>query len=92
MKHDRYVHELKQQLIPFYDSIDLNVPVYRKKRVVGEIDLIARKGKWTDLYEVKCSWRLTKAKKQLARIRKHLHILDGNVFFYCGLSKQLLMV
>jgi hypothetical protein len=46
-----------------------------------------------DIYEVKCSHRFYKARKQLTRIRKLLGKEQKeicNVFFYCGESKLLM--
>jgi len=94
-KHDQYVENLRKQLSGVYDSIDTNVRLYRGKkrvRVVAEIDLLAKQGNVYDIYEVKCSHRITKAKLQLRKIRKKLspkyHIRD--TFFYCGNSSLLL--
>ncbi len=69
-KHDKYVLELKDKIKHKYDSLSINVKVATKKRSLGEIDIIARKGKKIDLYEVKCSHRIMKARKQLKRIKK----------------------
>ena len=52
-KHDRYVLELREKIKHRYDSISVNVKVASKKRSLGEIDLVARKGRKIDLYEVK---------------------------------------
>lgn len=78
---------------PDYDSIERNVPIYsKKKRLVAEIDLLALKEGKYDVYEVKCSHRIYKAKKQLSKIRKLLKKEakeTRNIFFYCGESKML---
>ena len=73
-KHDRYVLELSNKIKNSYDSISVNVPVKYSKRSVGEIDIMAKKGNMLDLYEVKCSYRILKAKKQLNRIKRYLNI------------------
>ena len=62
------------------------------KRYFGEIDIMAQKGNRLDLYEVKCSYRILKAKKQLNRIRRHLKLENSRSFFYCGNSKALVVV
>ena len=91
-KHDRYVLELSSKIRDNYDFISLNVPVKHYKRSLGEIDIIARKGNRFDLYEVKCSYRILKAKKQLKRIRNILNLKNARSYFYCGNSGMLVTV
>jgi predicted RecB family endonuclease len=90
--HDRYVLELSDRIRHKYDSISVNVPVKQSKRSLGEIDIIAKKGNKFDLYEVKCSYRIMKAKKQLARLKRYLGIPNAGSFFYCGNSGLLVTV
>lgn len=90
-KHDRYVEQLIGQLRHRYDFLATNVPIINSKRVVGEIDIYAIKGDKVDLYEVKCSYRIHKARHQLSRIRKLLDAPSGENFFYCGGSDMLVM-
>lgn len=93
-KHDVYVKQLSRELEPKYDTILTNVPLYsfrkRKTRLVGEIDILAKKGNNYDIYEVKCSPRITKAKIQLQKIKKNVNYRVNNMFFYCGNSAHLL--
>ncbi len=91
-KHDRYVLELSSKIKDRYDSISLNVPVKHSKRSLGEIDIVAKKGSRLDLYEVKCSYRITKARKQLNRIKNILNLKNAKSYFYCGNSKALVTV
>ncbi len=91
-KHDRYVLELKDKIKHKYDFISVNVKVAGRKRSFGEIDLVAKKGNNIDLYEVKCSHRIVKAKKQLERMRKLLQLDKSRSYFYCGSSGSLLVV
>jgi len=91
-KHDLYVLELSDKIRDNYDSLSLNVPVKHSKRSLGEIDIVAKKGNRFDLYEVKCSYRILKAKKQLSRIKKYLKLKNARSFFYCGNSKALVTV
>lgn len=91
-KHDRYVLELKDRIKDNYDSISTNVPLRHSKRSLGEIDIIAKKGDRFDLYEVKCSYRIVKAKKQLDRLKKYLKLENSRSYFYCGNSKSLVTV
>ena len=91
-KDDRYVLELSDKIKDKYDSISVNVPVRHSKRSLGEIDIVAKKGSRYDLYEVKCSYRILKAKKQLLRIKKHLNLKNAGSYFYCGNSKMLVTV
>ena len=72
--------------------ISTNVPIKHHKRNLGEIDIVAQKGNRFDLYEVKCSYRIVKAKKQLRRIKKYLNLKNVRSFFYCGNSKLLVTV
>ena len=92
-KHDRYVVELCERIKGNYDSVSVNVPVRVKKRLLGEVDILARKGGKVDIYEVKCSHRIIKAKKQLHRLGRYLKNLDiANFYFYCGSSGLLVVV
>ena len=91
-KHDMYVLELSNRIKDDYDSISLKVPVKHSKHSLGEIDIVAKKGSSFDLYEVKCSYRILKAKKQLSRIKRYLNLKNSRSFFYCGNSKVLVGV
>lgn len=92
-KHDRYVAELCEKIKDDYDSLSVNVPFREKKRLLGEVDIIARKGDKVDIYEVKCSHRIIKARKQLKRIRRYLTNLQiDKSYFYCGSSGLLLVI
>ncbi|HLC62387.1 MAG TPA: hypothetical protein VJI52_05205 [Candidatus Nanoarchaeia archaeon] len=91
-KHDRYVLELSDKIKHDYDYISTNVLLRHSKRSLGEIDIVAKKGNRLDLYEVKCSYRIVKARKQLKRIRKHLNLDNVRSYFYCGNSKVLVTV
>jgi hypothetical protein len=83
--------ELKDRISHRYDSISTHVPFSISKKSKGEVDIFAVKGKSIDLYEVKCSHRITKAKKQLKRARKHIGH-SGNSYFYCGSSGMLTLL
>jgi len=91
-KHDRYVLELSDKIKHKYDSVSVNVPIRHLKRSLGEIDIIAKKGNRLDLYEVKCSYRILKARKQLRRMKKYLKLPNARSYFYCGSSKMLVTV
>jgi len=91
-KHDRYVLELRDRIKHKYDFVSINVKVVSKKRSLGEIDLIAKRGNKVDLYEVKCSHRIHKAKKQLKRMKKLMNLDKSNSYFYCGSSGALMGV
>ncbi|MDP3765421.1 MAG: hypothetical protein Q8R04_02830 [Nanoarchaeota archaeon] len=91
-KHDRYVMELSNSIKDNYDSISVKVPVKHSKRSLGEIDIVAKKGNRFDLYEVKCSYRILKTKKQLNRIKKYLNLKNARSYFYCGNSKLLVTI
>ena len=93
-KHEHYVHLLSRIVESSYDEVLLNVPLYSKrKRLVGEIDLVGIKDGSYDIYEVKCSYRIAKARRQLEKIRNHMRdyrIKDA--FFFCGASRALICV
>ena len=91
-KHDRYVSELCKKISSRYDSLSTNVKIRNSKRSIAEIDVLARKGKRYHTYEVKCSHRITKAKKQLKRIRRIIGFDNTHAYFYCGSSKSLMLV
>ncbi|MGM5485077.1 MAG: hypothetical protein ACQEP1_04360 [Nanobdellota archaeon] len=89
IKHDDYVSELKERISYNYDTVSTHVPFSISRKSEGEIDIVAEKDKELDLYEVKCSRRITKAKKQLKRARKLLG-RKGRSYFYCGNSGALI--
>jgi len=91
-KHDKYVIELCERIRDMYDVLFTNVKLKRNKKLIGEIDIYARKGARIDIYEVKCSYRIAKAKKQLKKVKKFLDIKDGEKYFYCGNSDLLLLI
>jgi hypothetical protein len=91
-KHESYVELLSRIVAQNYDYIFMNVPVYSpRKRLVGEVDLIGVKDGQVDIYEVKCSHRISKAKRQLEKIRNHLPKVRES-FFFCGASRALICV
>lgn len=87
IKHDRYLQVLYERLESNYDSLSTNLVLYskRKNRKVAEIDLIAYREDTCDVFEVKCSYRVVKAKKQLKKIKKLMPEVK-RTFFYCGES------
>jgi len=89
IKHDIYLHDLCERVKYDYDSLSTNVRLFSKKgRVLAEIDLLAVREDCCDVYEVKCSYRITKARKQLLRIKRLMpHIT--NLYFFCGASGTL---
>ena len=91
-KHDRYVLELREKIQNDYDFVSVNVPLKHSKRLLGEIDLIGKKGNRFDVYEVKCSYRIVKARKQLNRIKRILKAENIGSYFYCGNSNVLVTV
>ena len=73
----------------------VHVPIFRQRRQrklqVAEIDIVAIKGQTVDLYEVKCSPRIAKAKRQIKKWRKYWQSHDiGNTYVYCGDAKKLI--
>jgi hypothetical protein len=72
-------------LILDYDVIFTRVPLYSgRKRRISEIDILALKDGYYDIYKVKCGPRAVKAKKQLRKLRKVMS-LESNLrktFYY----------
>jgi len=70
-----------------YDFVLKNVPIYsKKKRLIGEVDLIGMKDGVADIFEVKCSHRIVKARKQLKKFKEKLNCKVRKKFFFCGAS------
>lgn len=87
--------DLCEEIKPKYDFLLEKIPLYSKrKRLVAEVDVLAFKKNICDVYEVKCSYRITKARHQLRKIRKLLSRKSKvrNTFFFCGEAKTLIMV
>jgi len=95
--------DLCRRLESEYDSILTHVPLYsfktkrkksNKKRRIAEIDILAINKNYCDVYEVKCSYRIVKAKHQLNKIKKILSSTSKvrNSFFYCGEGDQIIKI
>jgi hypothetical protein len=87
------LEDLSAHLKSEYDFLLKNVPLYSKrKRRVAEIDILAFKDNAYDIFEVKCSYRITKARHQLNKIRKIISSTSKvrNIFFFCGESGSLI--
>gem|GEM_PF-2360319 len=80
---------LAQELQGHYDRLLLHVEFKTKKRSLGEIDIVGMRGEQFDLFEVKCSYRIVKARKQLVRFHRLLRYQSDALFFYHGGSKSL---
>ena len=87
-KHDRYVQDLYKKIQDRYDYLILDYEIGKSKRTLGQVDLAGVKDRNIDLYEVKCSYRIHKAEKQLRRARRIMRI-KGQLYFYCGSSGQI---
>ena len=90
-KHDQYVEELCSKIKDRYDSVSKHITIRAKKRMLDEVDVLAKKGGNVDLYEVKCSPRITKAKRQLRKLSRYLGggMNITNCYLYCGSSHSL---
>lgn len=92
-KHDRYVKQLSQRLQGSYDVLYTHYPIFGRKCQLAEVDLLGIKDGTIDVYEIKCSPRIVKARRQLSRIKR---LLSGrgrvNTFFYCGMSNAVLAI
>jgi Holliday junction resolvase-like predicted endonuclease len=83
------VNKLYSQIKGSYDTIDTHVSIDNSRRRMAEVDILAKKGDIIDIYEVKCSYKIIKAKKQLKRIKRILNAQNINLFFFCGESSRL---
>ena len=90
-KHDRYIQELSRKIKNNYDSISTNIKINKKKRSLFEIDVLARRGDDLDIYEVKCSYRIAKARKQARSFRRYLKKIS-NIYFYCGATESIVLL
>jgi len=66
-----------------------------KGRLIAEIDVIGVGAHGVDIFEVKCSNRVVKARKQLQKIKRLFGSgLDEqvNTWFYCGEAGRLLQI
>lgn len=90
-KHDRYVEELRRRIEERYDEVLVNQKFYARKRVVAEADLVGVRDGRVDIYEVKCSYRPTKAKAQLRKLRRIVSgsYAVGSLFFYPANTERL---
>ena len=61
-------------------------------RMVGEIDLLGVHAGGVDVFEVKCSFRPVKARKQLQKISKLFNDKQVKTWFYCGEAAQLMKI
>lgn len=91
-KHDRYVNSLVERIKDKYDSVSTNVVIKNDRRTLGEIDILAKRGDEFDVYEVKCSHRIIKARFQIKKIRKNIGFHLANAYFYCGMSGALCLI
>lgn len=96
LKHDEYVENLYEQLKDTYHTIYRSLPLHSSRgRLVGEIDLLAVNDHAVDIFEVKCSFRPVKAKKQLQKITKLFGAefdQQVNTWFYCGEAAKLVKI
>jgi hypothetical protein len=96
LKHDEYVERLYEQLKDNYERVYRGLPLYsRRGRLVAEIDLLAVNPGMVDIFEVKCSFRPTKARKQLEKIRRLVSGYEDaavQTWFYCGEAATLVKV
>jgi len=83
---------LVKQIRPKYDSISTHLKLERKKRLIAEIDIVARKGAELHFYEVKCSHRIVKARKQLNKLKKIFKNYDVACYFYCGAGDKIVEI
>lgn len=89
-KHDRYVQRLYDRIKDDYDAVERHVILSSRKCIKAEIDILAYKDDEVHVFEVKCSYRFVKAKKQLTRILRLLRLeCPAKAYFYCGSADRL---
>ncbi len=85
-----------QRLNTNTSQIQRNILIYSSKnRLVAEIDLLIERPNTIDIYEVKCSFRMIKARKQLHKIKKLLaptHQKPIKLYFYHGGGDELITI
>jgi predicted RecB family endonuclease len=85
LKHDKYLEDLCESIKDDYDGLWKNVTLFspKTKRKVAEIDILAVRDNKYYVYEVKCSYRISKARRQLRKIKRLLPNVR-ELFFFCG--------
>jgi len=85
LKHDKYLEDLCESIKDDYDGLWKNVTLFspKTKRKVAEIDVLAVRDNKYYVYEVKCSYRISKARRQLKKIKRLLPNVS-ELFFFCG--------
>lgn len=91
-KHDRYVQKLVKQIRSDYDDISTHLKLEKKKRLIAEIDVVARRGNELHFFEVKCSHRIVKARKQLKKVKKIFGSYNTTCYFYHGAGDKLVEI
>ena len=92
-KHEAYIDLLITLIHDEYDYIMKNVKCYgAKNRVACEADIIAVTDGVADIYEVKCSFRPTKARKQLRRLRRYIsrELPVRHTYFFPGSCERIM--
>ncbi|MBD3208799.1 hypothetical protein GF367_00060 [Candidatus Woesearchaeota archaeon] len=90
------MEQLYDQLKSSYAQVFRGLPLISQRgRMVGEIDLLAVNESTIDVFEVKCSFRPVKARKQLNKIIKLFGAdinKEVNTWFYCGEAAKILKI
>ena len=96
LKHDNFAAELIEQVKDNYQKVDQNLSFFsHRKRLIAEVDVMGHTKDSIDVYEVKCGYRITKARKQLYKLKKILRQFYNkriNLFFYHGGSGELIQI
>lgn len=82
--HALYIRKLSKELQKDYESIETNIELSSRRRVLAEIDILAEKDGEVHVYEVKKSYRPTKAKEQFRKIRKYYSRQIARFYLYCA--------
>ena len=81
--------KLSKELSKDYESVQTNIELSNTKRTLAEIDILAEKDGEVHVYEVKKSYRPTKAKQQFRKIRKYYAKTIAKFYLYCAEADML---
>jgi hypothetical protein len=88
--HSLYVWKLSKELQKEYDQVVTNIPVLSEGRLQGEIDILAYRDGEAHAFEVKRSFRPTKARMQLRKVKDNFSEPIARFFLYAADADKVL--
>lgn len=88
--HELYVWKLSKELSKEYDHVSTNVTISSRTQTLAEIDVLAERDGEVHVFEVKRSFRPTKARQQFRKIQRHFSREIARFFFYAADADQML--